>query len=419
MLRRSVGAGAIFATSRVKIIDQVLNSPECANLSYPTCNYTNQGPTSYYFVPDLEFFTLYIDHTMSVVEFNLNRTASQMSGTLVDLEGNKLDPCAPYARKGWVCPPQRPNAPGVAVGDVATLDIVPLATILEAAGIMDMDQVAGTTPDLVNQTMRNAGIILVMSLTYDNYHSFHEDDITYKYSVNQIPNAEYKGEQVFPGAGIDDYTRTIFDRHGLRIVVRQSGTVGHWDIPTLLVSLVTSLGLLAVAASVVNFLAFGVFPMKYIYNQYRVVTSVDFSDVAHLPKAVLNRFRAEDLINPRPAIFEEIKNAGGVASGALRSPQVAVNPATNKQQGFFSAVGANLETEVPGDASVVVNPLADIEGLEEFGGAGFVDGGVVGGAGGAAAAAGAINGGGDGGASIPPRGSTAVVRTVTASRRDT
>lgn len=180
---------------------------------------------------------------------------------------------------------------------------------MQAAGIPDLDARASDSKDfdLYNETIRYAGAVLVVSIEYSNEQTFKEDNITYTIRVQRVKNAEYKGEELTPEPGVEDINRTIIDRHGLRIVVKQTGLVGQWDIPTLLINLVTSLGLLAVASAIVNTLAFSVLPMRYIYKQYRTIESADFSKVEKLPQSTIDKFTQEDLINPIPQVFSEFR----------------------------------------------------------------------------------------------------------------
>ena len=48
--------------------------------------------------------------------------------------------------------------------------------------------------------------------------------------------------------------------------VSQTGTIGVFDFPTLLMALVSSAALLAVAKTVVEVLAFNILPLKMIYK---------------------------------------------------------------------------------------------------------------------------------------------------------
>jgi hypothetical protein len=78
-----------------------------------------------------------------------------------------------------------------------------------------------------------------------------------------------------------------------------AGTIGQFNFQALLVSLTSSLALLAVAKTVVDFLAFQILPLKYIYKQYRMIDTVDFSDLTDGDAAV---FKKHDLINPHPKV---------------------------------------------------------------------------------------------------------------------
>ena len=53
--------------------------------------------------------------------------------------------------------------------------------------------------------------------------------LRYTYKVSRGANS-YKGEEVQVGpSGWSDTKRTIYDRHGVRVVFTVSGKVGRWD----------------------------------------------------------------------------------------------------------------------------------------------------------------------------------------------
>ncbi len=64
----------------------------------------------------------------------------------------------------------------------------------------------------------------------------------------------------------------------LMFVWLYTGNLGQFDLLTVLLSLVSSITLLAVARNVVEFMAFSVLPLKFIYRQYRNIT-VRFASV--------------------------------------------------------------------------------------------------------------------------------------------
>lgn len=87
--------------------------------------------------------------------------------------------------------------------------------------------------------------------------------------------------------------------------------------------------------------------------------SVDFSDIAAIKQSDLNRFVAEDLVNPRPAIFEQVgQGAGGVTSGEGQPRQMTSAPAPAKQAGYYGGMGP---------ASGLVDEVDDVDSDEGSG----------------------------------------------------
>jgi hypothetical protein len=76
-----------------------------------------------------------------------------------------------------------------------------------------------------------------------------------------------------------------------------AGLVGEFNFQQLLFTLTTSLTLLKIATTIVDFLAFNLLPLKFIYKQYRTFDTVDFSELTDSIAAV---FRKHDIINPHP-----------------------------------------------------------------------------------------------------------------------
>lgn len=111
-------------------------------------------------------------------------------------------------------------------------------------------------------------------------------------------------EQVSPasGGGIDFMPdkRTIVSRSGISILISSSATVGFFNFQSTLVQIVSSVVLIAIAKKIADIYAFYGHKMKYIYRQYHTVTSVKYKDIEHLTGSEINKFRTEDLINPKP-----------------------------------------------------------------------------------------------------------------------
>jgi hypothetical protein len=67
------------------------------------------------------------------------------------------------------------------------------------------------------------------------------------------------------------HTHSTLSLSDARTPLRDAGTIGQFNIGALLVALVSSVALLAVSRTVVEFLAFSVLPLKAIYKQYRMI----------------------------------------------------------------------------------------------------------------------------------------------------
>ena len=343
----SLEAGAIFLSTRVGVQNFTSNaSAVCGGAQLqPSCDYAAAAAPELFYVAGAELFTLLIDHGFST-ELGIGAAAANISGSIVDVSGTVLDPCADYSARGFACDT------GVKVGRVGLgPDILPMATVLRAAGISSLDD---PLPGL-EESMRSSGVLLLLTIEYSNYVtgtlSYSENVITYQYKVAQVPGVEFKAEQVLPEPGVGTApSRVIVNRHGIRLVVKQSGNIGKFDFATLIISLTASLGLLAVVTLVVDCLATRVLPFRAIYQGYKVYDSVDFSDLAHLGRAELARIRSEDLVNPQPTFLQAIPSIA-----ASRSSRVlAIQQKTAARAG---ATGVELAPATPAGTVAAPNPL--------------------------------------------------------------
>jgi hypothetical protein len=212
-------------------------------------------------------------------------------------------------------------------------------TLLEAAGVGPLDAV-----EVDGETARYRGLVLLVTIEYSNLASLQDSELRYRITVDRIPG-EYKEDSVLePFSLSQDSWRIVKSLHGIRIVLQQTGQVGQADVRVMLLTAVTSLGLLAVARSIVDTLAFNVLPLRFVYSQFRTVTSPDFSLVRTLPKRVLQDFQFTDLVNPDPAVFAEYGRdvsdaevAGSFATGGSRAKEPVQDSEQPRQSGGFFA----------------------------------------------------------------------------------
>jgi hypothetical protein len=233
----TVDRDAIFVTTRVTQSEQVVwpddvspstGTGECNALAHSYCQY-NSTLTNTSIIPDIEMYTLLIDHSFAST-VGISGTAKAMNGFLLDQGGNKINPCDSYQAFPQGCPSN------IAIGQIGmcwlcmhacvctcrhfadmahtsatecdfsrfpgTQDIIPLKTLLRAAGISSLDQTAGTIDPLNAETYRYSGLVLVVDIYYSNYFfdglyssfSMSENTVKYYYSVSAIPNSDFKAE---------------------------------------------------------------------------------------------------------------------------------------------------------------------------------------------------------------------------------
>ena len=100
--------------------------------------------------------------------------------------------------------------------------------------------------------------ILLVDIEYSNYdaetHSMLPSVVTYTYRVSTVNNTEYKYVETDRYSEVA-YERQRVNRHGVRILVSQSGRIGYFDFQTLLINLTVSFGLLSAAYFVMDVIA--------------------------------------------------------------------------------------------------------------------------------------------------------------------
>jgi len=242
----------VFMATRVTMSSENL----ACNLTSPDCAYQQVGPAQTLYIADIEKFTILLDHTM-YTPF-LSRNAEQIRGWFLDSKGNKIIDMDP------------PNQ----IGQPGKSDIFEVGFLLKAAGGIDLDTVSNTNPNI---TKRYDGIVILIFVTYSNMENFNQKEVVYFYTAHMIEQTKYKAEQPIYTKTLDN--RVIWDRHGIRVIILQTGTIGKFDFQTLLLTFVSGLGLLAVATLIVDTLALRVLPRKQLYSRYKFEKTEEFSQL--------------------------------------------------------------------------------------------------------------------------------------------
>lgn len=157
-------------------------------------------------------------------------------------------------------------------------DRLTIQEILHAAGVTTLDEPSDAL-NAKGKPFRRHGIVLHVAITYENADStfLGTGDITYSYHVRRIPYADYKVNQLIPVVSEKDFTsentvhqenRVLRKRYGIKIEFHQSGRLGHFSLPALLLHLVSGVGLLTLTATIVDVLALYVLPDKLRYRRF-------------------------------------------------------------------------------------------------------------------------------------------------------
>eukprot|EP00128_Syssomonas_multiformis_P009876 Colp12_sorted_trinity150504_noHs@18981 len=236
---------AVFATTRVSLTDQRLD----CQLDVPGCAYTIVNKQPAVFVADIESFTLMLDHSVYATKIDLQRNSINLTGTFTDYKGRPMQ--------------TDPNCPVCRVGQQGT-DIMSLGDIMRAAGVDTLDQDSGTGQ---GESMRYAGAIFLLLITYSNTDTYNTGTVSYDITARHVKGGEFKALETiywtFPSS------LTEANRHGVRLLVLQVGELGRFDFQVMLVNLVSGMGLLAVATTLVDVLATKLLPQKRQYSQFK------------------------------------------------------------------------------------------------------------------------------------------------------
>ncbi|EFA81132.1 putative purinergic receptor [Heterostelium album PN500] len=235
---------SMFITTRATTEQQdTLNN---CNLTEPSCVYVTSNVVDLY-VADIDNFTIMIDHTVSAPNLDIEYNARELNGRLLGSNG-----------KVWTPPP-----PSV-VGVKNKYDILTLDACLEAAGIDSLDQ-----PSLSNasRSMRNDGVLILVFITYSNMYTYDTSNFRYTYEFKVIKDTKFKAIEPIFTTGVNN--RFVFDRHGVKLIFIQTGTIGKFDFQTMLLTFVSGIGLVTVSTVIVDVLAVKLLPQKHKYQKLK------------------------------------------------------------------------------------------------------------------------------------------------------
>ncbi|KAK5577333.1 hypothetical protein RB653_002274 [Dictyostelium firmibasis] len=237
------------ATTRMKISEQKAN----CSFSDPTCKFKTINQTNVY-MADIESFTILIDHTMYAPSSGIQYNGGDLSGYVLDQDGNEI----------------QINETINVIGIEGRPDILQLGKLLEFGGVSLDD------PSMINSSnpIRYDGCVLFVFIEYSNTFSYDLNKIKYVYSIKKVDDTGYD----IPEAIILDNpnSRLYYKRHAIRLIFIQTGLIGSFNFQSLLLTLVSGLGLLTVSTLVVDQLAIRFLPQRKSYSSFKFQTTESF-----------------------------------------------------------------------------------------------------------------------------------------------
>jgi len=234
----------MFITTRVTITEQSL--PNCT-LEQFNCTYNVDHEEDFY-IADIDRFTILLDHTV-YAQGILQANGVDLPGFLLDSGGNPFNNLT-----------KLPNQ----VGKSGKADILELSTLLGAGGLWSLDTQAETRPD---RSKRDDGVVFIVFIEYSNMVNYNLSNLQYTYRVEMIHSTKFKAEQPIFTKNVA--TRVLWNRHGVRFIFLQVGAIGKFDFQTILLTLVSGLGLMTFATVIVDILATKILPRKTLYGSYK------------------------------------------------------------------------------------------------------------------------------------------------------
>lgn len=238
-------------------------SPECA----PTAN---RNLEHRYYIAGIEDYTLYMEHA---VFGRLN----ELVLSNVDCEGSIIF---------------HSSHPAVKFNDkTRTGDTVPLSTLLTASDIKLDD------PSGLGKSFRYDGALIVVVVTYTNDIT-NPNKLKYTYEFFNIPKQDVVAKQPISATPEGNIQKNW---NGVRFVFMIVGSIGVFDFPTLLTSLVAGTVLLSVATTVVDMLMQHIMPDKKYYSDHK------FEETCQMTKFRKERENSSKALTPneRPLLAED------------------------------------------------------------------------------------------------------------------
>ena len=276
----------LLVPTRVKLTHQ--ERSECDLFNYSCSPWVSANAADVeVFMGDVENSTILVQHAVSVADQLVGYNSS-----IVDtFQSNRPTPTV-YGKHGsfdvleWCdctgTPSNRPAPPGGCDTVPGCHDVGDLFTLGELLSALGLDLSSGASDSgSTLESLRYAGLTVRLGVVYDSPNSYH-----YLATANEI---EAKLQSI---DRLNDTTRVVQDVHGVQLLFAQGTGYPFFDPRTMLLTLVTGLGLLSVAKTIADSFLLYVAPRREDYKLFTLTLTPDFSPDSPYEQCALARTTA-------------------------------------------------------------------------------------------------------------------------------
>ncbi|KAJ3196855.1 cytochrome c oxidase subunit 1 [Irineochytrium annulatum] len=267
---------SIFITTRVKNVTTLPPPPGC-NYQAPTSEVCKppdvhdpslKNRTLTHYIADIDSATLLIDHSVRAQYSTGLFTKALNLNTELDMTGHLVENCD-LKKFNITFDADYRKTSNATYG--TPLDIVPLSQLIanaqcgsQRAYLDDLSTSATANP---GEPWRSTGMVISVPVIYDNSKTFgNVAKLKYYYVPTVVNDDSYKvTEKVYNPDGSISY----LDRHGIRIIFEQAGTIGQFDLQSLLLSIVGGFTLLSLTTLVVDFVMIFLLKDRKLYRRLK------------------------------------------------------------------------------------------------------------------------------------------------------
>eukprot|EP01060_Flectonema_neradi_P026992 TRINITY_DN36629_c0_g1_i1.p1 TRINITY_DN36629_c0_g1~~TRINITY_DN36629_c0_g1_i1.p1 ORF type:complete len:553 (+),score=72.39 TRINITY_DN36629_c0_g1_i1:55-1713(+) len=268
ILRPAAEEYSALITTRIKVTDYNEIPKQCdLNATSMQCPSWEATSVKSYYTSGIEEMTIMIDHGVYGRESKRIVMGQDMNKGVMKLPEGELHFCGSpilgMANDADVdCTEDDRKRPG---------DIFTVRQLLKSAGVGTLEEIYD------DESLRYHGVVILVIISYDGEGI--DTELTYTYRSFALRGVEFKNEQsVITDLPSGNITRSVWKRHGIRVVLVPAGYVAIFSFVELMKTLMVAGGLFSIAKLLVEHILIRFLPYSTVYKRYRDIKTVDFSD---------------------------------------------------------------------------------------------------------------------------------------------